>query len=217
MPLSREAEHVLELLWIQRHEGGKPTYLPQLEKSLTEEAVRELEGQGFIRRLRGEWQLTPSGKEAARSALRRRRLAERLLADLLQTSGRLLDEAACSMEHILHEGLEEAVCTLLGHPRYCPHGGEIPPGRCCEEARRTGIRLVVSLSEMKPGEQGRIAYLQVNDPIQMQKLMAMGILPSEPIKLLRRSPSFVFEVHHTQYAVDETIANGIYVRLTLNP
>jgi DtxR family Mn-dependent transcriptional regulator len=118
------------------------------------------------------------------------------------------------MEHILHEGLEEAVCTLLGHPRYCPHGGEIPPGKCCEEARRTGLRLIVPLSEMKPGEMGRIAYLQMRDAPQMQKLMAMGILPGEPVRLLRRFPSFVFEVRNTQYAVDTAIADSIYVRLT---
>lgn len=214
MPLSREAEHVLELLWIRQHEGGHPPYIPQLEASFTDDAVWELETQGFIRRDNDNWRLTTTGQEAAKSALRRRRLAERLLADLLQTSGRLLDEAACSMEHVLHEDLEEAVCTLLGHPRYCPHGGEIPPGKCCEEARRTGIRLIVPLSEMKPNENGRIAYLQAKDSAQIQKLMAMGILPGEPVKLLRRFPSFVFEVRHTQYAVDTDIADNIYVRLT---
>jgi DtxR family Mn-dependent transcriptional regulator len=67
---------------------------------------------------------------------------------------------------------------------------------------------------MKPGEVGRIAYLQMRDAPQMQKLMAMGILPGEPVRLLRRFPSFVFEVHNTQYAVDTAIADSIYVRLT---
>jgi len=214
MPLSREAEHVLELFWLRDHEGGHPPYLPQLEASLTDGALAELEAQGLIERRNGGWRLTETGQAVARSILRRRRLAERLLADLLQTSGHLLDEAACTMEHILHEGLEEAVCTLLGHPRYCPHGGEIPPGRCCEEARRTGLRLIVPLSEMKPGEVGRIAYLQMRDAPQMQKLMAMGLLPGEPVCLLRRFPSFVFEVRNTQYAVDTAIADSIYVRLT---
>lgn len=214
MPLSREAEHVLELFWLRVKEGSQPPYLPQLEASLTDGALTELAERGLIERRNGGWQLTATGEQVAKSVLRRRRLAERLLADLLQTSGHLLDEAACSMEHILHEGLEEAVCTLLGHPRYCPHGGEIPPGKCCEEARRTGIRLIVPLSEMKPGEVGRIAYLQMRDAPQMQKLMAMGILPGEPVRLLRRFPSFVFEVRHTQYAVDTDIADSIYVRLT---
>jgi len=214
MPLSKDAEHVLELLWIKKHENGDPPYLPQLEASKTEEAIRELTELGLIQQVGGEWQLTQEGEKAARAALRRRRLAERLLVDLLQSADNILDEAACSIEHALHEGLEEAVCTLLGHPRYCPHGGEIPPGRCCEEARKSGIRLVVPLSEMQPNETGRIAYIQTDDTAIMQKLMAMGILPGEPIRLIRRFPSFVFEVHHTQYAVDSKVADCIYVRLT---
>jgi DtxR family Mn-dependent transcriptional regulator len=214
MPLSRDAEHVLELLWIRHREKGNPPYLPQLEASFTEAAIQELVGQGLIHQENGEWQLTSKGEEVAKAALRRRRLAERLLVDLLQTAENLLDEAACSIEHTLHEGLEEAVCTLLGHPRFCPHGGEIPHGRCCEEARKGGLRLIVPLSEMRPGEMGRIAYLQTKETEAMQKLMAMGVLPGEPIKLLRRFPSFVFEVHFTQYAVDSTIADSIYVRLT---
>jgi DtxR family Mn-dependent transcriptional regulator len=214
MSLSRDAEHVLELLWIRKKENSNPPYLPLLEASMTEEAIRELTKLGLIRQVNGEWQLTQEGEKAARAALRRRRLAERLLVDLLKTADNILDEAACSMEHALHEGLEEAICTLLGHPRFCPHGGEIPPGRCCEEARKSGIRLVVPLSEMQPNETGRIAYIQTKDEAIMQKLMSMGILPGEPIRLIRRSPSFVFEVQRTQYAVDSDVADCIYVRLT---
>lgn len=213
MPLSRDAEHVLELLWIRGHEEGNPPYLSLLEASMTEETLRELKEMGLVELVNGEWKLTPKGEESARAALRRRRLAERLLVDLLQTADNLLDERACSIEHILHEDLEEAVCTLLGHPKYCPHGGEIPPGRCCEKARSSPTRLIVPLSEMQPNESGRIAYIQTKDTALMQKLMAMGVLPGEPIRLIRRSPSFVFEVHFTQYAVDSNIANCIYVRL----
>lgn len=76
--------------------------------------------------------------------------------------------------------------------------------------------MIVPLSEMKPNETGRIAYIQTRDTTVMQKLMAMGILPGETIRLVRRSPSFVFEVQHTQYAVDSDIADCIYVRLTTN-
>ncbi|MCS7187681.1 MAG: metal-dependent transcriptional regulator [Armatimonadota bacterium] len=214
MPLSRDAEHVLELLWIRKKESGDPPYLPLLEASMTKEVLQELEELGLIRQVEGEWQLTQEGEEVARTALRCRRLAERLLVDLLKTADNILDEVACSIEHALHEGLEEAVCTLLGHPRFCPHGSEIPPGRCCEEARKAGIRLIVPLSEMQPNEVGRIAYIQTKDTAIMQKLMAMGILPGEPIRLIRRFPSFVFEVQQTQYAVDSEVADCIYVRLT---
>ncbi len=214
MALSRDAEHVLELIWIRQREKSQPPYLHQLEASLTDETIRELKEAGLIRKVNGELELTAEGEKAAMLALRRRRLAERLLVDLLKTADNILNEAACSIEHALYEGIEEAVCTLLGHPRYCPHGSEIPPGKCCEEARKAGIRLIVPLSEMRPDEEGRIAYIQTDDTAIMQKLMAMGVLPGEPIRLIRRFPSFVFEVQHTQYAVDAGIADCIYVRLT---
>nr|WP_269850000.1 FeoA family protein [Methanosarcina horonobensis] len=45
----------------------------------------------------------------------------------------------------------------------------------------------------------------------MKKLIAMGILPGMPVTLLRRSPSYLFEVDQTRYAVDREIANHIYV------
>ncbi|MCS7191397.1 MAG: FeoA domain-containing protein [Armatimonadetes bacterium] len=217
MILSRDAEHVLELLWIRQREKSQPPYLPQLEASFTNEAIRELKEAGLIRQVNGELHLTDEGEKLAKLALRRRRLAERLLVDLLKTADNILDEAACSIEHALYEGLEEAICTLLGHPRFCPHGGEIPPGKCCDEARKAGIRLIVPLSEMKPNEEGHIAYIQAADTAVMQKLMAMGVLPGEPLRLIRRFPSFVFEVHYTQYAVDTDVADCIYVRLTSEP
>jgi DtxR family Mn-dependent transcriptional regulator len=47
----------------------------------------------------------------------------------------------------------------------------------------------------------------------MQKLMALGVLPGAPISLVRRSPSVVFQVGYSQFAVDEELARGIHVRL----
>jgi len=53
--------------------------------------------------------------------------------------------------------------------------------------------------------------LETKDPGILQKLMSMGILPDMPVPLLRRSPSYLFEVDQTRYAVDSEIANHIYV------
>ena len=47
----------------------------------------------------------------------------------------------------------------------------------------------------------------------MQKLIAMGIMPGALVKLIQKFPSYVFEAGHTQFAVDEQIADSIYVRL----
>ncbi|MCL5951769.1 MAG: ferrous iron transport protein A [Chloroflexi bacterium] len=62
-----------------------------------------------------------------------------------------------------------------------------------------------------------MAYIRMTDAGRLQKIMAMGILPGGKIRLLRRSPSFVFECGFIQFAVDEAIAADIYVRLNLTP
>ena len=72
---------------------------------------------------------------------------------------------------------------------------------------------MAALADLSPGQVGRIAYIQSRQSEEIQKLMAIGILPGTPIGLIRRYPSYVFEVGNTQYAVDKNIANEIYVRL----
>jgi DtxR family Mn-dependent transcriptional regulator len=118
------------------------------------------------------------------------------------------------MEHVLFDGLDDGICTLLGHPEFCPHGKPIPRGACCRQARESVTRLIAPLNELEPGQHGRIAYIQMNNPARLQKLMAMGVLPGVAVSLVRRSPSFVFEAGYSQFAVDDEIAGSVYVRLT---
>lgn len=68
------------------------------------------------------------------------------------------------------------------------------------------------LAELTPGDEGYIACVQSHDQRAFHKLMAMGILPGNPIRLLRRSPAYVFQVGYSQFAVDQDIAEKIYVR-----
>ena len=163
--------------------------------------------------------LTDAGREAARDIVRRHRLAERLLADVLDVGGSQLDESACQFEHVLHADINEKVCILLGHPRTCPHGKAIPPGACCGEGRDRGAaggkgRIVSALTDMHPGERGTITYLHAPQGNLLRKLLALGILPGKTVELRRAFPSYVFRVNETEYAVDKDIAAAVYVRLT---
>ncbi|MBN2720266.1 MAG: metal-dependent transcriptional regulator, partial [Proteobacteria bacterium] len=108
--------------------------------------------------------------------------------------------------------IEEKICELLGHPRFCPHGKPIPPGECCDRAEGQVNQTVVPMSDLRQGESGAIAYVQTGDSDKLKKLMAMGILPGEPVALERRFPSFVFTVGRSRYAVDEEMARAIFVR-----
>ena len=232
MNLSESAQELLELLWIATEEKNEAGLTFESESP---EGIEELVHLGLAewsgeqppgprrRRHRGgrhtaaEWasgqlRLTAAGQPEAAMAVRRHRLAERLLVDVLGTE-EALDEHACRFEHALVDGVDETICTLLGHPRLCPHGKPIPPGACCERMQESVERLIAPLCDLQPGQRGHIAYIQMNDPKRLQKLMAMGVLPGVPIALLRRFPSYVFEAGYSQFAVDKEIAADINVRL----
>jgi DtxR family Mn-dependent transcriptional regulator len=208
--LGERAEEALEALWIasqERDEVGLP-----LNALAKREADRLLKA-GLIATA-GEWfTLTETGMPEARSVVRRHRLAERLLHDVLGARENIMHERACKFEHLLDRGLDENICTLLGHPKVCPHGKPIPPGRCCVEEQAEMKRLVSPLAQLDTGHEGKVAYVYAPEAGRLQKLMAMGILPGAPIKLIQKFPSFVFEAGHSQFAVDEQIADAIYVRL----
>ncbi|WP_048050753.1 FeoA family protein [Methanosarcina soligelidi] len=69
----------------------------------------------------------------------------------------------------------------------------------------------VTLSAMEPRKKGKISHPDTKNNGILQKLISMGSLPGMPVTLLRRSPSYLFEVDQTRYAVDREIANHIYV------
>jgi DtxR family Mn-dependent transcriptional regulator len=210
MRINDSAEELLELLWITEEEDAKNGLEPS---AASQEDFEKLSNLGLVE-FNGEiYTRTEAGKVESAMAIRRHRLGERLLADVFGMEDSLIDDQACRLEHALSDGLDESICTLLGHPRFCPHGKPIPPNHCCEEMKDTVSRLIAPLSELQPGANGQIAYLQMSHPVRLQKLMAMGVLPGGKMRLIRRSPAFVFEIGYSQFAVDEEIAADIFVRL----
>ena len=213
MQLNEKAEEFMETLWICTREQKKDSLdlngLGETEK----EPVEQLLKAGYIDIAEGRVRLTEKGQPIARSVVRRHRLAERLLVDVLGTGDTLLHERACKFEHLLNQGLDESICSLLGHPKICPHGKPIPPGKCCQQKRKLTQNLVSPLSQLAIGQAGKVAYIYAPESNQLQKLMAMGILPGTPISLIQSFPSYVFNAGQTQFAVDKEIADAIYVRL----
>lgn len=209
MKISENAQELLELLWITSEEvDTQSTSAPQ-----TSGDYQELVQLGLVVYDAGLASLTETGKKEAAMAIRRHRLAERMLSDVLITDTALIDDRACSLEHALFDGVDESICTLLGHPTVCPHGRPIPPGRCCEQMRRTISPLIAPLKDLKRGQSGKIAYLHMENPNQLRKLMAMGVLPGVAIIVKEIYPSYVFEAGYSQFAVDEEIAADIFVRI----
>jgi len=209
--LSEQAEEILEALWIQMEEKeNKPL---ELGASRDEPAIEELIKLGFIRKDQDHIHLLEKGKSHALACIRRHRLAERLLADVLDVKKKVMDEVSCKFEHLLHEGLEDNVCALLGHPKLCPHGKPIPQGKCCREKKsKKLLKIIAPLVELEVKDKGQIAYLQTKDTNQMQRLISIGAMPGTPIILIQKFPSYVFGIGQSQFAIDKELACAIYVR-----
>lgn len=211
--LSERAEEILEALAIQAEEQAKKPL--DLGAFRDDPAIEELVHLGLVRRDIDHIHLLEKGKVHAQTALRRHRLAERLLVDVFDLKEKIIDEVSCKFEHLLHEGLEDHVCTLLGHPQACPHGKPIPAGRCCaEKTDKRFLKFLAPLSEIEVKDKGKIAYLQARDTTQMQKLISIGAIPGVSIALMQKFPSYVFQIGQSQFAVDKELARAIYVRLT---
>jgi DtxR family transcriptional regulator, Mn-dependent transcriptional regulator len=209
MLLGEKAQEILETLWLQM-EGEAPVPLAALQQS---PGFDELSQFGYVSVSDDHVGLTERGKREAEAAIRRHRLAERLLADVLDLSETSLDEASCQFEHALHAGIEDKVCRLLGHPRVCPHGKPIPRGACCGETAKGGDRLVSPLGDLPVGSEGCVAYISTHDSARMNELIAIGVVPGVSVKLLRNSPSYVFRLGESEFAVDREMAKAICVRV----
>jgi DtxR family transcriptional regulator, Mn-dependent transcriptional regulator len=212
MKLTDKAEEILEALWVAEEKGRGFAELDQMVIEASDPAYQELASLAFIEVKGGRVYFRPEGREEGRKTIRRHRLAERLMMDVLNIRGESGDMKACQFEHLLNEGVDTKVCTMLNHPVTCPHGKPIPPGDCCEEARKSGDLGVVPLTELKSGDEGDIAYIQTEDSKKMQKLMAMGVLPGNRISLLQAFPSYIFRVGYSEFAIDSAMAREIFVR-----
>ncbi|MBN2544264.1 MAG: metal-dependent transcriptional regulator, partial [Spirochaetes bacterium] len=205
--LTHDAEEILETLWIEIIEKNK---IPDVTIMRNNESFNKLISEGYISMEKGRF-LTDKGVEEARLCVRRHRLAERLLYDVLQIKGREVHETGCKLEHILHKGLEDHICILLGHPKTCPHGSQIPEGECCRKKKHETSSFVLPLSKLKTKQNGKIAYLNTENNDILKKIMNMGILPGLSIILMQKFPAIVFKIGESQFAIDSEIADKIYV------
>jgi DtxR family Mn-dependent transcriptional regulator len=214
-PLSETAEEALAELWVASEEKGLPALqASEMAGDGREEALAQLVAAGLVQRREGAVSLTDSGKAEAASIIRRERLAERLLRDVIELDEEQATETACRFEHLLRRGIDDRICTLLGHPRSCPHGSPIPPGECCRVRARAAGTVISTLADLSPGQSGVVAYIHGRRRDLIQRMLAMGVIPGAPVALVQAVPSYVFELGRgQQVAVDRETAQDIYVRV----
>lgn len=90
------------------------------------EMIKRMELEGLVSVDRNAISLTPAGDRLAQQVVRRHRLAERLLTDILGLSWAFAHKEAGKWEHVISEPVEAALVRVLGEPTTCPHGNPIP-------------------------------------------------------------------------------------------
>ena len=90
------------------------------------EMIKRMEGDGLVAIDHNAITLTRDGQRLAERVVRRHRLAERFLTDILELSWADAHTEAGKWEHIISEPVEAAIVRVLGNPTTCPHGNPIP-------------------------------------------------------------------------------------------
>ncbi len=133
-----EAEHVemyLKAIWHIKERGGdvkistiakmlnvrQPSVLQMLKKLNVKNLVNYNKA-GVI--------LTDEGEKVGASMMRNSRLLEVLMDSALKVE--IDEEMVCGIEHHMNKQFTDALCTMLKHPRKCPHDHDIPTGECCQ-------------------------------------------------------------------------------------
>ena len=132
--------------------GDEPVPISALAERLghnvvsSTEMIHRLEGRGLVAHhpYHGV-QLTPAGAEHARALVRRHRLWERFLFDVLGLEWGAVHTLACELEHAVGDEVTEALDQRLGHPTHCPHGNPIP-GSSAVQVERSEC-----LADVEPG------------------------------------------------------------------
>lgn len=218
MKTNKRIDEALEAVWTST-EAGEPTVArvareavggasAELLASMESLGLVAIDGTGEAARIA----MTAEGREIGRRIIRSHRLAERLVCDVLGVSLETAEVAACEFEHTLSHDLTDSICTLLGHPRRCPHGKEIPEGECCRQARSEVGPVVVPSTALEIGEEARVAYVALSDHALSHQLANLGIAPGVPLRLHQRYPSFVVKCEETEVAIEESIARCVFVR-----
>jgi DtxR family Mn-dependent transcriptional regulator len=120
--------------------------------------------------------------------MRKHRLAERLLTDVIGLDWELVHAEACRWEHVISETVERRLVELLGHPTESPYGNPIPGlAELGEEQLGEGfMEGVSSLAEVATGEEQRVHVRRISEEMQkdedlMGALRRVGALPGKTV------------------------------------
>ena len=194
-----------------------PPSVTQMLKRLSDEGLVEYEP------YRGAT-LTGRGMAYAQRVVRKHRLLERFLHNFLGLKREKVHEEACRMEHSLSDEAAAALCKALDKPETCPDDGNpIPPcplevedcDECAAAREEGGLRLLTELSNLKPGEEGVVAFIR-GGTTACQRLLDMGLTKGTRVRVVNAAPfrgPIEVEVRGATLALGRGLAGHVFVEV----
>ena len=175
------------------------------------ETVRRLKADGYVQVQNRAIVLTGRGRERAESVVRKHRLAERLLTDIIGLDWHKAHTEAGRWEHVISDEVEERLIQLLEHPTTCPHGNPIPGA---------GVprRDLHALSGSTPGDRVRLERVseQVEwDDDSLVYLSEHGFVPGVDAQVQEKAPdgTLTLQLRDGTIALGPALADKLFVAL----
>ncbi len=214
-----QIEEILEYIWIleENDDKSESTLVSnKFGRDIADTYLKVMAEQQLINLHNSEISFTESGRERAKLIIRRHRIAERLLNDVLEMRGDEFERGACQFEHFVNEEIIASICTLLGHPTVCPHGNKIPQGECCVTAKKNLEPVISPLSAIKAGKNVKVVYISTKSHASLDRLSGIGVIPGLELTIHQKFPSMILQYGETQLALDNDIAKNVFVRIIHN-
>ena len=165
-------------------------------------------------------ELTDEGNRLATRVMRKHRLAERLLTDVIGLDWELVHAEACRWEHVMSETVERRLVELLGHPTESPYGNPIPGldelGELSEgESFMTDVEPLDRVIE--DGEDVRVIIRRISEEVQkdeqvMAALRRVGALPDKVITVARGADGVLLGSGGETAEIELDLASHLFVR-----
>ncbi len=154
-------------------------------------------------------ELTREGRQAAVQAIRRHRIVERFLSDMLGYAWNEADRLAGTFEHDLPQEVEDRLFVALDRPATCPHGFPIP------ESDTVEIPEMPPLYALEPGDVAVVAVPGSTEADVVEFLDTLGLRPGVRVEVREKHPfdgPLVLRVAGHDRTVSERVANQIFVK-----
>jgi DtxR family Mn-dependent transcriptional regulator len=203
--LTEEGTPVIQARIAERMGRSAPSVSAMLDR---------LEDGGYVRRDGRLVALTDSGSALAEKVVRRHRLAERLLVDVIGLEWEKVHLEAGRWEHVISEDVEARLVVLLGDPSTCPHGNPIPGSHSPPEASPTE-----PLADVVPGRAVRLSRISEEVELDLPSLAFLSehrFIPGASATVTARDDDgtvhLVVEGHGgTEAAVGPALARRLFV------